>query len=62
MPVNTWAYIRAKCPECGRTHRVHVTFPAYNKPFKTTTCTCKCGTTFKVVDPHKYDKDGNIIK
>jgi len=62
MPVNTWGYIYAQCPECGCKHRILVTFPKWNGPFKTVTHTCKCGASFKVKDPHKYDKDGNIIK
>lgn len=61
MPVNTWGYIYSRCPDCGRNNRILVTFPAYNKPFKTTTHQCTCGSMLKVVDPHKYDADGRII-
>lgn len=54
-------YIYYRCPICGRKNRILVTFPAWNKPFNTTTHKCSCGTTNEVYDPHKFDEDGNII-
>lgn len=61
MPVHTWAYIYSRCPNCGRNNRIIVTFPTKFGPFKPTTHKCNCGALLRVTDPHKYDKDGNII-
>lgn len=57
-----WGYIYSRCPVCGRTNRVLVTFPAFNKPFNPRTHECTCGATLIVSDPHKYDEDGKIIE
>lgn len=62
MPVNTWGYIYTRCPVCGHTNRVLVTFPAYNKPFLPRTYDCNdCGAHNIVSDPNKYDINGNVI-
>ena len=66
MPLNpivrNWGYVYSRCPSCGRTNRVFVTFPKWNGPFKPTTHECYCGALLRVTDPHKYDKDGFIIE
>ena len=49
------------CPYCDSRNKVEVTFPGYNKPFNTVITECpECGESYKVIDTHKYNKDGTI--
>lgn len=50
-----------KCANCGKTQKVKVTFPAFNKPFEETTYTCiNCGEENTLTDNHEYNDDGTI--
>lgn len=56
-----YGYVFTRCPVCGKTCRVLVTFPAWNKPFNPTIHKCMCGVEIIVSDHHKYDENGYII-
>lgn len=54
-------YVYTNCAYCGAKNRVKVHFPSYGEPFEKTTFDCsRCGETNILVDPHKYDSEGNV--
>lgn len=54
-------FVRTPCDACGKTNRVKVHFPSYNKGFDTTTYKCKyCNTKNELTDPHEYNDDGTL--